>query len=397
MTLKKNIFEINTDIGYSRQFANEEEILKWVKSEQSYWQWSGTVWQNIHHIYTNLENIVTALINGTKEWSSTQEEIENYYLNNTIIDSGSPKGEFINELKAQNPATAIFACQLLLNLRKMTDQPNYNNINNFDWLPFISGVTLANLFIGKQKGLNITAEKKSLKNMVDENLRIFQDIKNNMNNIIESEKARVIKFKEENDNVQNKIQELHVRQEVQLADITKTYLEKMKLLAPVEYWKNKRKNHWILAVAFSIVVFISGGLSGIFIYKTVNPTFEYMAQYLQELHKIEDPKNPQNISKYEKPIIPVSAFTLFVVIVTMLFWLIKILIKLIVSNIHLANDADERIVLLQTYISLIDDKYAKEDDRKIILEHIFRHSAIGLIKDESLNTPIESIMKSLKQ
>ncbi|HBZ36947.1 MAG TPA: hypothetical protein DEO59_00225 [Balneola sp.] len=57
------------------------------------------------------------------------------------------------------------------------------------------------------------------------------------------------------------------------------------------------------------------------------------------------------------------------------------------SNIHLRTDADERRVMILTYLSLLRRENAiTEEDRKVILQTLFRPSATGIIKDDNLPT-----------
>jgi len=78
-----------------------------------------------------------------------------------------------------------------------------------------------------------------------------------------------------------------------------------------------------------------------------------------------------------------------IVILTMAvaIWLVRVLAKIMLSNIHLRTDADERRVMILTYLSLLRRENAiTEEDRKVILQTLFRPSATGIIKDDNLPT-----------
>jgi hypothetical protein len=67
------------------------------------------------------------------------------------------------------------------------------------------------------------------------------------------------------------------------------------------------------------------------------------------------------------------------------YWVVRILVKLCMTNVHLATDASERVVMAKTFISLlVDEKTAgaikAHEDLRIILEQLFRHQPVGLIR-----------------
>ena len=70
--------------------------------------------------------------------------------------------------------------------------------------------------------------------------------------------------------------------------------------------------------------------------------------------------------------------------------------KIALSNYHLTVDAKERIVMIRTYLALMQEgKGFEQDDRKVILDNIFRPTNHGIIKDEASIT-ISDILSALK-
>lgn len=75
------------------------------------------------------------------------------------------------------------------------------------------------------------------------------------------------------------------------------------------------------------------------------------------------------------------------------FWIIRITVKIALSNLHLSEDAHERVVMIYTYLSFVqkgqlDDE---KEDKKLILSSLFRPSNIGIIQDESSVTVADII------
>jgi uncharacterized membrane protein len=73
------------------------------------------------------------------------------------------------------------------------------------------------------------------------------------------------------------------------------------------------------------------------------------------------------------------------------FWIIRITVKIALSNLHLSEDAHERVVMIQTYLSFVKEGQIDENDKNLILSSLFRPSNIGIIKDESSVTVADII------
>ena len=68
-------------------------------------------------------------------------------------------------------------------------------------------------------------------------------------------------------------------------------------------------------------------------------------------------------------------------------WIGRILIKLFLSNLHLEIDALERVTMVETYLSLLQEKAGfSEGDKKLILAALFRPANTGLLKGD-LSSP----------
>lgn len=90
-------------------------------------------------------------------------------------------------------------------------------------------------------------------------------------------------------------------------------------------------------------------------------------------------------------------YIIFIMFTTIMVWMMKILVKIMLSNYHLAVDANERVIMINTYLVLLEDgKGFKEGDRKVILDNIFRQTNHGIIKDETSVTIVD-IASSFKK
>jgi len=78
-------------------------------------------------------------------------------------------------------------------------------------------------------------------------------------------------------------------------------------------------------------------------------------------------------------------------------WIIRIFMKIALSSYHLSIDANERVVMIKTYLSLIKETGNVNDtDKKVMLDNIFRPTNHGIIKDENSVT-ITDVIQSFKK
>ena len=76
----------------------------------------------------------------------------------------------------------------------------------------------------------------------------------------------------------------------------------------------------------------------------------------------------------------------------MAIWAIRLIVKLFLSSLHKSNDAAERVVMTETYLSLIESDKLQNEDRQIILHALFRHSADGIVKDEGVPPGLSELL-----
>jgi hypothetical protein len=75
----------------------------------------------------------------------------------------------------------------------------------------------------------------------------------------------------------------------------------------------------------------------------------------------------------------------------------KIIIKIALSNYHLYIDATERVTMIKTYLALLEEGTGYEkNDKKVMLNNIFRPTNHGIIKDETSVT-VADIISSFRK
>lgn len=76
----------------------------------------------------------------------------------------------------------------------------------------------------------------------------------------------------------------------------------------------------------------------------------------------------------------------FILLATLAFWVLRLLVHIFLSNLHLENDAAERVTMVKTYLALIrDGKLAGDGENlKAMLAALFRPTGDGLVRDEGI-------------
>jgi hypothetical protein len=150
----------------------------------------------------------------------------------------------------------------------------------------------------------------------------------------------------------------------ELANLRRTFREEMSLRAPAEYWTSKRTTHLWIAGITGILSFASIAVCGAFLVGEINSL----------MAKSVSGSTPEN-------------WKIAILILISLFavWAVRLVVRLFLSHTHLTTDAAERVVMLKTYLSLLEgDSLASADDRQLILQAIFRPASDGIVKDEAV-------------
>jgi Family of unknown function (DUF6161) len=94
--------------------------------------------------------------------------------------------------------------------------------------------------------------------------------------------------------------------------------------------------------------------------------------------------------------IPLALWVLSGAILGIAFWVIRLYSRLYLSREHLARDAEERVTMIETYLALVQHGRIKDDDLKFVLSSIFRPTEDGLVKDDTLPSPLLDLFQQAK-
>ncbi len=158
----------------------------------------------------------------------------------------------------------------------------------------------------------------------------------------------------------------------QLAEVKEFYTEELRTQAPTKYWTDKAETHsrlgkWFLAAFAAAAVGLAGTAYAL--------GLDLVAAIAQAQGNAAD-----GLVGLETAL---SRFLVFLVPTFFAVWLLRIVLRIALSNLALADDARHRVTLIQTFRSLLEDqKKLEAPDRILMLQALFRPLP-GAREDES--------------
>lgn len=181
-----------------------------------------------------------------------------------------------------------------------------------------------------------------------------------------------------------------------------------KLKASVDYWDDKSKKHKKQFYLYGgIAIFLIGLLIVVLTYSYNNLNNYTDIDNLNNMTKTSMTDNNNTFTtteekndNQENPFAYIHFIGLYVLLIfasSSTVWIIRLIVKIALSNLHLSEDANERVVMIKTYLSFIQEGHGlQENDKQLIMSSIFRPSSIGIIQDESSIT-VADIITSIKK
>ena len=173
------------------------------------------------------------------------------------------------------------------------------------------------------------------------------------------------KHKNEIDEFKIKINEWRDDKEKQIETLEETYKSKLQLEAPETLWENRavqyrlRSRWWTIGLfTFIVGLLVSGGYFA-----------DKIHDYVQEM---------------AKGIPFISKSFIYVALISFLIYIIRIIIKIIISNQHMSMEYEQKAALTRFYQALIQDgKEVDKEEKLIIFNALFRKTDTGLIKSDN--------------
>lgn len=177
--------------------------------------------------------------------------------------------------------------------------------------------------------------------------------------------------------------------EAEMQNLKDAYDKHMSLAAPVEYWETKQKRHFKWMVVTGVATALGMVAAGALLH--------------WELSAVAQQATSTSSQTKEGVVGVLSAIATwrlgsFLLLATLAFWVLRLLVRVFLSNLHLENDAAERVTMVKTYLALIRDGKLSSDSEnlKAVLAALFRPTGDGIVKDEGIPPNMLELLTKLK-
>lgn len=370
----KPLISVQLDEETTREFDDIASVESWYNKENENWEWLRQVGQPVagkivgpwdgqrnpigNHI-NELKNLLKNdsakddQINAAK--TNLTQTIEKAYLRGTprLIDSNSAEARFVRQVRQIKSDHAAAFCLGWFGGFEISGEPES-----------IRGAFLALQYEQGTAG-NLDAERKEVKALWSE----LDSVLGSWRRITkEYDKRAAWLFEGANGQIENQADEfteLLKNSKQELGQIEDVYSKKLALQSSVAYWTTKETKHLELAKTWGIAAAATAGcvvlVIGLLVYFVLGET---------------------TVDKLQAWQVTTSA-----VILTFGVWGVRTLVKIFMSHTHSAEDANERVTMIQTYLAMLrDDGSVTPEDRGVILDSLFRPGHFGLIKEDGPGT-----------
>jgi hypothetical protein len=173
--------------------------------------------------------------------------------------------------------------------------------------------------------------------------------------------------------------------------------EQTRIEAPVRLWEDRAKNHIKYSKIMRNSAFFAGVVGLIIAYLVATIMYD-LAGNLFESALVEQ-KNTSGIGTGLKATFHfqlIFSATATLLWLTMFFWMMRVIVKRYVVEIHLATDASGRAAMTQTYLGLIKEGAASDAERAIIMGAIFQPVTSSIANEDGAPTiSLPSIMAAI--
>jgi hypothetical protein len=390
--------------GGRHDWWSYEDALKWIDDLLQQWSWlsqqrqqpTNHAWQNITNELTSAKKHLQQAQNELNQGQSQHVEnriasartvLENYIRPRPWMLTGSAQRKFIEELRDSGKPleAALIVCHWL---KQDLSGPPINSIVNalLQWELYERGI--------KDRMKTENAALKRLAGEMQSTLTQYQKAEqtqterfNTLHSQISEQSAQQQgAFDTDQEARANAWQKQRDETQAELDRLKETYDKHMALAAPVEYWDAKRKKHRLWSgVSFGAIV---GGMSAAAYF--LHTELQSVGQAVTAgKAAVASAAKVQAAGSTTIQAITDSATTWhlgsFILLATLSFWFIRLLVRIFLSNLHLENDAAERVTMAKTYLALIrNDDLPKGDNINTVLAALFRPTGDGIVKDEGV-------------
>lgn len=323
-----------------------------------------------------LQSIKDAAGNHPRHQNALRDRFERAKTSAWIL-SADPEMQFVQETRKQDESMAL----VQLHYFKMGPIAS-NELNGHQFEAQLDAMIfrrkLADLSPSTKAALtkSVTAYEANLSQLREQKAKQDSEWKEQLT-VIQST------LKEHSTNLQNlydtrttKLDDYLTESDSKIGAWKKAHREEINLKEPVTFWAKKQKNSLITAIILGIVFIAGLVVAGNILMAETKTIYEGL--------KVGDSIEYWRIAA-------------MLLVGGLVFWFLRILSKIFLSQLHAWSDAQERVVMVRTYLSLLqDEKALDQNDRRLVLEALFRPAPSGIIKDDGVPPAVFEMISKLK-
>lgn len=413
----KSIPYLSVDFGEQGgryEWKTHEEAISWITQLQNQWDWIS------RHNFPPTRNAWQIIVNNLNAANSSLQQVQNYRNKNQpqlvdqqIASARTTLKEFVRKYPWLLPNTAQrrFVEELRDGGKQLEAALIVSNwmgqdLNGAPIRQVVDALLQWELY---ERGIKdrMKTENATLK-------RLAGDMQTTLTQYQEVERAQTNRF----DTLHSQISEQTSKQQTtfddaqtnraetwklqlsanqqELNNLKNTYDQHMALAAPVEYWETKRKKHHKLTLFSGAAVIIGMIAVGIYLSSEIQSISQALAAGTPTVSATLPPSQQSAAAASSNQATSLIASTAssasatwhlgsFLMLALLCFWFIRLLVRIFLSNMHLENDAAERVTMAKTYLALIrSDSLPKGDNINTVLAALFRPTGDGIVKDEGV-------------
>lgn len=325
-----------------------------------------------------------------------QEEIRELFAQHRVFASESALGQFVRKTRETDVEHADYIAGFARSPHDTLWAALHNGDTSGDSVArkaFRAAGALA-LF---ESGVRCNeSEKAAIKAMKKDWDASFQSLSDKFRDGHEDIRSSLNALNANTESAKSAADNLLVDHEERMREIEKDYKKRMSVLAPVGYWNRKKKMHWAGSVFWGVVAAVTFGFGIWELYEVVITTDP--AATVREMLKAAKIEGSEAQAAYTQALVTAAFRIGFLSL--LVIWPVRIFVRNYISHQHLASDAAERVVSIQTYLALLnepilrDDKDVKAAALEAVLERIFRPGSDGIVRDDG--APTDSILAAIK-
>lgn len=386
-------------------FASREEAIAYLSDQADKWDWIRPHIRNAagSPVLKELQQVVAALCNAPSEIPKQPEgeqqdiqikaAIEEYLSFKPALHDRNALQAQILQIGRRNPLEATWALAWTKLLKSKNQNISAHQLPMQE--PYFFAGMIDAWLLNKSKVVSTDGENEliTLRQLVVEGHELKDEIAVQLRNIeavkiavaaIQEEANVSLQFAKERVNGASAhlltettaaVKSAEEKLDAKWKAIAATYDNQLALRAPSKYWAAKQNRHQNISKWFGAALVLSA-LVGAFI------LWKLDTQVFGDLKANQIPTWGQILSATVSAVI--------------FLWILKTLIRLTLSHIHLALDAEERRTMILSYLAMSRLSDVTTEDRKILLTSIFRPSGDGIVKDEAPPVPIFELFKGGK-